>query len=48
MALKKNTCGVVYHACQARAHCPTMVSTFKILLRTVSLPRFCSRTGHLQ
>ena len=41
MTLKSIICGIVHHAHQTRAYCPTMVSSFKLLLGIVCSPRFC-------
>ena len=41
MTLKSITFGIVHHAHSTRAHCPTMVSNFKLSSGTVCLPRFC-------
>ena len=40
MALESTTCGIVHHACRTRAHCPTMVPSFKLSSGTVCLPGF--------
>ena len=37
MALESTTCGIVHHARRTRAHCPTMVSSFKLSSGTVCL-----------
>ena len=34
-------CVVVHHARRTRAHCPTMVSSFKLSSEAICLPRFC-------
>ena len=46
MALESTTCGIVHHARQTRAHCPTMVSSFKLSSGTVCLLGFSCRAGH--
>ena len=38
MALESTTCGIVHHARQTRAHCPTMVSSFKLSSEILYLP----------
>ena len=43
MSLKSIIYDIVHHACQSRAHCPTMISSFKLFLGTVCLSRFCRR-----
>ena len=48
MALKSTICGLVHYACRTQAHYPTMVSSFKLSLGAVSLPRFCRRVGHIE
>ena len=42
MALESTTCGIVHHARRTRAHCPTMVSSFKLSSGTVAVPYQCS------
>ena len=44
MALKSTICAIVHHACRTRAHCPTIVSSFKLSSGTICLPRFFSQT----
>ena len=46
MSLKSTICDIVHHACRTQAHYPTMVSSFKLSLGTVCLPRFCCTAGH--
>ena len=41
MTLKNIISGIVHHARRTRAHCPTMVSSFKLSSRTVRLSKFC-------
>ena len=41
MSPNSTICDIVHHACRTRAHCPTIISNFKLSLRTVCLPRFC-------
>ena len=48
MALESITCGIVHHACQTRAHCPTMVLSFKLSSGTVCLLGFSCRAGHIR
>ena len=48
MALESTTCGIVHHACRTRAHCPTMVSSFKLSSGTVCLLGFSCRAGHIR
>ena len=48
MALESTTCGIVHHARRTRAHCPTMVSSFKFSLGTVCLLGFSCRAGHIR
>ena len=47
MALKSAICGIVHHARRTRAHCQTMVSSFKLSSGTICLPRFCRITGQM-
>ena len=48
MALESTTCGIVHHARRTRAHCPTMVSSFKLSSGTVCLLGFSCRAGHIR
>ena len=48
MALESTTCGIVHHAGRTRAHCPTMVSSFKLSSGTVCLLGFSCRAGHIR
>ena len=48
MALESTTCGTVHHARRTRAHCPTMVSSFKLSSGTVCLLGFSCRAGHIR
>ena len=48
MALESTTCGIVHHARRTRAHCPTMVSSFKLSSGTVCLIGFSCRAGHIR
>ena len=47
MALESTICGIVHHARRTRAHCPTMVSSFKLSSGTVCLLGFSCRAGHI-
>ena len=40
MALKSTICSSMHHACQNRAHCQIMVSSFKLLSGTAAYPGF--------
>ena len=42
MALKTTNYVIVHHACRTRAHCPTMVSSFKLSSGTLCLPGFAA------
>ena len=46
MSLRSTIYDIVHHACRTQAHCSTMVSSFKLSLGTVCLPRFCCTAGH--
>ena len=48
MALESTICGIVHHARRTRAHCPTMVSSFKLSSGTVCLLGFSCRAGHIR
>ena len=48
MALESTTCGIVHHARRTRAHCPTMVSSFKLSSGTVCLLGLSCRAGHIR
>ena len=48
MALESTTCGIVHHARRTRAHCPTMVLSFKLSSGTVCLLGFSCRAGHIR
>ena len=48
MALESTTSGIVHHARLIRAHCPTMVSSFKLSSGTVCLLGFSCRAGHIR
>ena len=48
MALESTTCGIVHHARRTRAHCPTIVSSFKLSSGTVCLLGFSCRAGHIR
>ena len=48
MALESTTCGILHHARRTRAHCPTMVSSFKLSSGTVCLLGFSCRAGHIR
>ena len=48
MALESTTCGIVHHARRTRAHCPSMVSSFKLSSGTVCLLGFSCRAGHIR
>ena len=48
MALESTTCGIVHHAHRTRAHCPTMVLSFKLSSGTVCLLGFSCRAGHIR
>ena len=48
MALESTTCGIVHHARRTRAHCPTMVSSFKLSSGTICLLGFSCRAGHIR
>ena len=48
MALDSTTCGIVHHARRTRAHCPTMVSSFKLSSGTVCLLGLSCRAGHIR
>ena len=48
MALESTTCGIVHHARRTPAHCPTMVSSFKLSSGTVCLLGFSCRAGHIR
>ena len=48
MALESTSCGIVHHARRTRAHCPTMVSSFKLSSGTVCLLKFSCRAGHIR
>ena len=47
MALESTTCGIVHHTRRTRAHCPTMVSSFKLSSGTICLLEFSCRAGHI-
>ena len=36
-----------HHACRARAHCQTIISSFKLFLGTVCSRRICRRAGNI-
>ena len=46
--LTSTICGIAHHARRTRAHCQTMVLSFKLPSGTVCLPRFCCRVGHIE
>ena len=46
MSLTSIIYDIVHHACQIQVHCPTMISSFKLSLGTVCLPRLCCRAGY--
>ena len=48
MALKSIICAIVDHAHRTRAHCPTMVSNFKLLHSPVCLLRLIRRAVHIR
>ena len=48
MAIERTTCGIVHHARRTRAHCPSMVSSFKLSSGTVCLLGFSCRAGHIR
>ena len=48
MALESTTCGIVHHARRTRAHCPTMVSSFKLSSGTVCLLGLSCSAGHIR